>query len=207
MQNILRIAIIGPEATGKTTLTQSLNRYFQDRDFVSIATEEYARKYFEQKKLPADHVLSAKQMREVMKGQREAEQKAVASIHASRGVVWIDASTVHGPLYAGMKHHTPKGETKSVLAFDLYDVDQEVMDYGRKGSYDAFILCMPHQDLGWQNDGLRSMPELADRIAFAEACAAFVERFYPYAPVIAIDAGSWQEREVQTFGQIKDWFQ
>jgi nicotinamide riboside kinase len=231
MANILCIAIIGPEATGKTTLADKLYRHFQGYDFASMKTEEYARRYFEERKLPADHRLNVKEMREVMQGQRAAEDAAAAGIQSERGVIWIDAGTVHGPLYAGMKYKADNGLSKSIkdlekptskakgeagslghspnddttLYFDLYGTDKEVMDYARKAGYDAFLLCMPHKSLGWKEDGVRSMPKLADRRRFADACGAFVERYYPHAPLVSVDAGSWKEREKQAIKIIDEW--
>lgn len=187
----LKIAIIGPEASGKTELAKALNAAFQGQEFQSVMTEEFARDYFAREKLPADHALTLEQMREVMKGQRAVEDAAAEGITAERGVIWIDASAIHGPLYAGMKMKDGK------LAFDLFGVDEEVMDYARKGAYDAFILCVPHESLGWQDDGMRAMPDLADRKRFSDACIAFVNRFYRHSPLVPIAGGTWGEREGQ----------
>lgn len=85
----MRIAIIGPEASGKTELAQSLALHFH-----GTATEEYARRYFAEHALPADYVLQRHEMLEVMTHQHAAEQ--------GEGLRFIDASCIHGPLYAAM---------------------------------------------------------------------------------------------------------
>lgn len=181
----MKIAIIGPEYTGKTTLANTLAKHFD-----GTATEEYARHYFKAKKLPADHVLSAAEMYEVMAGQRAAEQ--------GEGLRFIDASCIHGALYAAMK------ENSESLWFDYASVDAKVMDYATGGKYDAIILCRPHVELEWENDGLRAMPNLITRHAFAEACHAFVTHHYGQKPVIVIDEGNWQARETQAFEAVKE---
>lgn len=129
-------------------------------------------------------------MREVMHGQQAAEQ--------GEGLRFIDASTIHGPLYAAMTC-----DTAGSLAFDFKAVDAEIMDYAANGGYDAFILCQPHAALGWVDDGMRAMPKLADRHAFSHSCAAFVATYYAEKPCIVIDAGTWSAREEQAIKETK----
>ncbi len=194
MAEVLRIAVIGPEASGKTELVKALNAAFQGQDFQSVATEEFARIYFANNGLPADYVLGIEEMRDVMRGQRALEDEAAVSITAERGVIWVDAATVHGPLYMGMK------QKDGAIAFDLFGVDEEVMDYARKGGYDAFMLCVPHEALGWQDDGMRSMSDIADRKRFSDACITFTDRYYRHSPLVPIDGATWKEREEQAIG-------
>ncbi len=182
------IPIIGPEASGKTMLAQKLAK-----EFGGIATEEYARHYFMEKQLPADHTLSADEMCEVMEGQWQAEQ--------GEGVRFIDACVIHGPLYAAMGRNAENG-----LSFDYTAVDPRVLDYGRKGAYDAIILCRPHVLLEWEDDGQRAMPCLIDRHAFAESCYAYIAEHYSHVPVIMVDQGSWMERELHAIGALKEKF-
>ena len=179
----MRIAIIGPEASGKTELAK-----FLASTLGGVATEEYARAYFADRKLPADHILSTQEMRDVMRGQRAAEQ--------GQGLLFIDASTIHGPLYASMER---RGES---LSFDG-PVDAEVMDYATSGGYDGFVLCQPHAALEWMDDGMRSMPDLKDRHAFAGACHAFVAKHYAGKPCMIVDADSWNAREAQATEKLK----
>lgn len=191
MADVLRIAVIGPEASGKTELVKALNVAFQGREFQSVATDEFARIYFANNNLPADYVLGIEEMRDVMRGQRALEDAAIAEITTERGVLWVDASTVHGPLFMGMKREA------GGIAFDLFGVDEEVMDYASKGGYDAFMLCVPHEALGWQDDGMRSMPDIADRKRFSDACITFTDKFYRHAPLVPIAGVTWKEREEQ----------
>lgn len=196
MPDVLRIAIIGPEASGKTELAKKLAAHFGAGGLTSIATEEFARLYFADKKLAADHVLTVDEMREVMQGQRLMESRAASRITADRGIVWIDASTINGPLYSGMK--IANGE----LTFDLYGVDPEVMDYAAHSGYDAFVLCEPHENLPWVDDGMRAMPELAHRRKFASGCKTFAGMYYRSAPVITVDAATWEMREKQAIDAL-----
>lgn len=181
----LRIAIIGPEASGKTELAA-----FLARNFGGTATEEYARRYFAQRALSADYVLDTDEMREVMQGQHMAEQ--------GQGVRFIDASCIHGPLYAAMH------ETDESLHFDFSGIDPKIMDYATHGGYDAFVLCRPHEALGWSDDGMRAMPKLSHRNAFADACAAFVATHYADKPCIVVDETSWSLRETQANNHVKE---
>lgn len=194
MAKSFRIAIIGPEASGKTELTK-----FLAKQFSGLATEEYARIYFAEKKLPAQHVLSLSEMRDVMHGQRLLE---LAAITQKAETVFIDASTIHGPLYAGMRR-----DANGKLAFDYASVDTDVMLFATKGGYDAFIICVPHVELGWEDDGMRSMPELADRTQFAVACLAFVSEYYTEKPYMIINANTWAAREEQAVEAIKSALQ
>ena len=180
-----KIAIIGPEASGKTTLARVLAKKFHGR-----ATDEYARIYFAENHLAADHVLSVEEMRELMAGQAAAEE--------GEGLIFVDASTIHGPLYASMS--TIGGR----LWFQLGSVDPEVMDYATKARYDAFIICRPHAALEWVDDGMRAMPDIGNRREFAEACEDFVRTHYPRARIISVDAGSWEIREAQAIRGIKE---
>lgn len=184
MPQALRVAIIGPEASGKTELAK-----FLAATFGGAATEEYARRYFAERKLPADYALSAAEMREVMQGQRELEQ--------GNGLLFIDASTIHGPLYAALTRKT------GAMQFDYTAVDAEVMALAASAGYDAIIICYPHSKLGWVDDGMRSMPDLNDRAAFAHACEVFVAEHYADTTCMKVDAGSWPERELQAIENMK----
>lgn len=183
MPKALRIAIIGPEASGKTELAK-----FLAEKFGGTATEEYARIYFATHQLPADHELSASEMRDVMRGQSELEQ--------GQGLLMIDASCIHGAVYSAL-------ERREALLFDYAAVDAEVMAYAIGGDYDAIILCQPHAALEWVDDGMRAMPELEDRHAFAASCHEFISQHYASVPVIMIDGGSWEARERQAIEKLK----
>lgn len=185
MINAQRIAIIGPEAAGKTELAALLARHFG-----GTATEEYARRYFAEHNLPANHVLSTAEMQEVMRHQHLLEQ--------GEGLRFIDASCIHGPLYSALTQAADGG-----IAFDFTGVERKIMDYAVQGGYDAFILCQPHESLEWEDDGMRSMPELRDRERFADACLAFIGQHHPSAPVIVVDAGTWDDRQQQAIIGLK----
>lgn len=180
-----RIAIIGPEASGKTELAQSLALHFH-----GTATEEYARRYFAEHALPADYVLQRHEMLEVMTQQHAAEQ--------GEGLRFIDASCIHGPLYAAMMQ-----DVRNKLAFDFSTVSPKIMDYAVQGGYDAFVLCRPHAELPWTDDGMRAMPDLAERDAFADACSAFIGQHYADKPCIVVDAATWEARDKQAIAGLK----
>lgn len=184
----LRIAIIGPESSGKTELAKALEKVFPD----TLATEEFARLYFAERKLPADHALTSEEMHAVMAGQLRLEQTVASQ------VAWIDASTVHGPLYFSMRRNGQGG-----LTFDFAKGEPELLDYARQAGYDAFILCWPHAELAWQDDGMRAMPEMADRVCFAKACQDFVQAHFPAVPVIHVDAATWDGRLQQAVTALK----
>jgi nicotinamide riboside kinase len=185
VQESFKIAIIGPEASGKTELAAALARQFG-----GVATEEYARRYFAEYALPADYVLSRIEMYAVMTHQSAAEQ--------GEGLRFIDASCIHGPLYAAMQTR------ETGLHFDFNDIDPKIMDYALQGGYDALILCRPHEALGWVDDGMRAMPEYADRVAFADACAAFVATHFADKPCIVVNAESWEARMAQATKKVTE---
>lgn len=181
----MRIAIVGPEASGKTELAQSLALHFH-----GSATEEYARRYFAEHALPADYALSCIEMLDVMTQQHAIEQ--------GDGLRFIDASCVHGPLYSAMTQ-----DAHGKLAFDFAEIHPKIMDYAANGGYDAFILCRPHAELAWIDDGMRAMPDLADRDAFADACSAFIGQHYADKPCIVVDAATWEARAQQAIAGLK----
>ncbi len=67
MKLIIKITIIGPESTGKTTLTQQLAHHYQ-----TSWVREYARSYIENLNRPYEE----SDLVEMAKGQIEAERQA-----------------------------------------------------------------------------------------------------------------------------------
>lgn len=185
---MLRIAIIGPESSGKTELAKALESSFPE----TLATEEFARRYFDLHQLPADYALSREEMLAVMAGQLQTEQMVTGKCAA-----WIDASTLHGPLYFTMAR-----DGQGALTF-APNQEPEMLDYAKQAGYDAFILCWPHAELTWQDDGMRAMPALEDRVCFAKACAELVQEEFPRTPLIHVDAAGWTERLQQAKEAVK----
>lgn len=187
METTRRVAIIGPEATGKTLLAAELARAFN-----GVATPEFAREYFTTRKLNGNHQLSRAEMEEVMQGQANVEAGASARL------VLVDASCFHGIIYSAMYRG---GDGK--LHFDLADVSRKVMDYAHQGRYDGFILCWPDADLPWEDDPLRGLPDLQDRMHLADACYWVRRMLFPAAFCVDVRGNNWHKRTKAAIDGLK----
>lgn len=135
---IKRIVIIGPESTGKSTLTSGLARYFD-----TVFVPEYARGYLEQLSRPyneSDLLLIAK-------GQVALEEeKALA---ARNGLLFCDTDL----------------QVMKVWMEDKYNrCDNWVLEQIACRKYDLYLLT--DIDMEWQDDPLREHPEPEMRAYF-----------------------------------------
>ena len=121
-----RIAIIGPESTGKTWLAHKLSTHYKTK-----MVEEYARIYFDGKEYSYD----ADILVEIAKGQLKIEN---ATARKSEGVIFCDTDFIVMKIWA-----------KVVFGFVPEWIDKQVT----KHVYDLYLLCYP--DLNWEPDSLR----------------------------------------------------
>lgn len=124
-----RIAITGPESTGKTWLAHELaSRYGTNM------VHEHAREYFHGR----EYVYNSEDLIAIAKGQLENEE-SIATI--SRNIIFCDTDIVAVKIWA-----------KVVFG----DVPEWIEKQIRGHVYDLYILCYP--DLKWQPDPLRNNP-------------------------------------------------
>lgn len=126
---ISKIAVTGPESSGKSVITQQLANHFKEP-----ATTEYARHYLELLGRPYtfEDVLC------IAKGQLAEEKKLLSS---ARHFLFCDTDLV--VIYVWMK-------------FKYENIHPWVTEQLKKKPYDLHLLMAP--DLPWQPDPLREHP-------------------------------------------------
>ncbi len=124
-----RIAIIGPESTGKTRLAQNLSAHYKTK-----MVEEYARMYFDGREYRYD----ADVLVEIAKGQLKIENDIART---SKDTIFCDTDFIVMKIWA-----------KVVFGFVPEWIEKQIS----KHVYNLYLLCYP--DLEWEPDPLRSNP-------------------------------------------------
>ncbi|WP_375580929.1 ATP-binding protein [Marivirga tractuosa] len=130
-----KIAIIGPESTGKSTLTKRLADHFKE-PFVP----EYGRKYLEE--TAAQYEKS--DLLKISEGMIDAEKKAAKNANQ---FLFCDTDLIMMKVWYEVKY----GECHS---FILEKLEQKPYDY--------YFLCTP--DLPWEADPLRENPNIREEL-------------------------------------------
>lgn len=131
-KSIIRIAIVGPESTGKTTLTEQLATHFN-----TAFVPEYARSYMESLNRPYDinDIIS------IAKGQLLSEQTIEKTILAN-GLLIYDTNLLVTKIWAEFKYgYCPEWITSNL----------------HLEKYTLHLLTKP--DIVWETDPLREHPE------------------------------------------------
>lgn len=145
-----KIVIIGPESTGKSTLSEQLAAHYQ-----TLWCPEYAREYLltHDKKYNYDDLLT------IAKGQIELEEKKIQLAISN----WQSAkphsplSTPHSPLFIDTDMYVMKVWCEFVFG----KCHRFILDQIVEREYDLYLLC--HVDLPWVKDELREYPDLETR--------------------------------------------
>ncbi len=144
---ILRIAIIGPESTGKSTLASALAKHYRSK-----WAPEYARAYLEK----LDRPYNQSDLIEIARGQIEKEEKAIIN---ARDFVFFDTNL----------------EVIKVWSKYIYDsIPDPILHWHKARHYDAYLLT--DIDLPWTFDPLREHPEASDRQAIMEMYRQICEK-------------------------------
>lgn len=130
-----KIAIIGPESTGKSTLAKGLAEYFQE-PFVP----EYGRKYLEEN--GSEYVMS--DLLKISKGMLQEEQEQAKN---ARQFLFCDTDLIMMKVWYEVKY----GECHPF-----------VLDKLSQKPYDFYFLCAP--DLPWEADPLRENPNIREEL-------------------------------------------
>ena len=159
MQKPKRIAILGPESTGKSTLAAALADYFHEP-----LVPEVAREYLE--KLPRSYAFEDLLQIGVQQMQLEDKLAGEAKSH-----LFCDT------------------DLRVIQVWSLHrfgKIDPWVLEELERRTYDLILLCAP--DLPWRADPLREYPELEIREQFFEQYLQLTKRSgFPYQ-IIAGDA-------------------
>ncbi len=132
--SILRVAVTGPESSGKSDLTVHLAAYF-DTSFAA----EYARGYLQER----GGAYEIDDLQAILKGQMAAESEALAS---AKNVCFFDTDALVIKVWA---------------AFRFGTVPDAIAQVSLSERYDYYLLCKP--DLPWVPDALRESPDQKER--------------------------------------------
>ena len=130
----VKIAITGPESSGKTTLAKSLNNYYKN----SIMVHEFAREYLKSIKRQYNY----NDLLDIAKGQKKRE--IIASNTKSQ--IIISDTTL---------------QVIKIWSFDKFNkCDNWILQ--QKENYTHYLLCKP--DIPWEPDPFRENPIDRDRL-------------------------------------------
>jgi NadR type nicotinamide-nucleotide adenylyltransferase len=143
-----KIAIIGPESTGKSSLCQRLAAHYKTE-----WCPEYAREYL----LKHGMNYSYDDLLTIAKGQVDLEEKYQSLVVSRESLVHSPLATRHSLLFIDTDMYVMKVWSEFVFGkCHRYILDQIV---NRK--YDLYLLC--NIDLPWVKDKLREYPDPATR--------------------------------------------
>ena len=149
-QQLKKIVIIGPESTGKSTLSQLLAEHY-----ATEWCEEYAREYL----LTHGTEYSYDDLLTIAKGQLALEEKyALLTVNRSPSTESDKRSTVNGKLlFIDTDMYVMKVWCEYVFGKCHPYIEEQIAE--RK--YDLYLLC--NIDLPWVKDELREYPDEAPR--------------------------------------------
>lgn len=148
---MFKVAIVGAEATGKSTLAENLAKYYQ-----SIWVPEYAREYLTRlsRKYTFDDILA------IAQGQNQLISESIAK-NPSMSIIFFDTELLVTHIwceYVFGKHHSWIAENLAKQNFDLY------------------LLC--NTDLPWEYDVLREQPSLEKRKEIHSLYEFYLQKFH-----------------------------
>jgi NadR type nicotinamide-nucleotide adenylyltransferase len=146
MEDIRRIVVIGPESTGKSTLSVALAAQYR-----TLWVPEYARAFLEEQ----DGAYTEADLLTIAQGQVQAEDEAAA--HAN-GVLIADTDLY--VLKVWSEHRYGR-------------CDRWILDQIARRKYDLYLLT--YIDIPWQDDPLREHPEPEMRHYFYEVYKDIVQ--------------------------------
>jgi NadR type nicotinamide-nucleotide adenylyltransferase len=134
-EGIIRIAIVGPESTGKSTLAVQLAEYYN-----TTYAPEYAREYIDKLNRP----YTFEDITEISKGQIEQEDKAAAK---ANHLLFCDTNLLVTKIWAEHKYgHCPEW----------------ILNEIKSRKYSLYLLC--NIDIPWEADPQREHPHLREHL-------------------------------------------
>ena len=135
MPQVRKVVIIGPESTGKSTLSEQLAKHYQTR-----WVPEYAREYLTNLNRPYDYEDL------LIIAQKQLEQEDKISAVCTSPVMFVDTD-----MYV----------LKVWCEFVFGKCHSFILDQIVKRNYDSYLLC--DTDLPWVADALREYPDIENR--------------------------------------------
>ncbi|MEE4256864.1 MAG: ATP-binding protein [Bacteroidales bacterium] len=135
MFRILRVAVTGPESTGKSELAEALAKHFN-----TVWVPEYSREYLESIKRPYTYM-------DILAIARRQFEKEGEMIRQASKMIFCDTEFIVTKIWCDEKF----GKCHPWIL--------EMID---KVPYDLYLLC--DTDLPWESDPLRENPDDRDRL-------------------------------------------
>jgi NadR type nicotinamide-nucleotide adenylyltransferase len=135
MSRILRVAVTGPESTGKSELAQALAKHFG-----TVWVPEYSREYLDTLKRPYNYI----DIFAIARGQYEKEQEMLGE---AKRVIFCDTEFIVNKIWCDEKYGK---------------CHPWIVEMIEKHPYDFYLLC--NTDLPWEPDPLRENPHDRDRL-------------------------------------------
>jgi len=174
MQKPKRIAIVGPESTGKSTLAAALAAYFQEP-----WVPEVAREYLEK----LDRPYAYEDLHQIGRQQMQLEDKL-----AGEAKSYLFCDTDLRVIRVWSQHRYGK-------------VDPWVLEEIARRTYDLILLCAT--DLPWKADPLREHPDLEMRQQFFEIYQQLSQASgFPWV-LISGDTAQRLSTAIQAVGSLK----
>lgn len=131
---IIKIAMFGPESTGKTTLSKELAQHFD-----TVWIPEFARDYLQEKLDKTGEICVVEDLLPIAIGQTKIENE---SLELANTYLFCDTNLL----------------VTKVFSEIYYNYCDPILDKAaRKHKYDLFFLT--NVDVPWEDDGLRDSPE------------------------------------------------
>ena len=139
---LIKIVVIGPESTGKSTLCEQLAQHYN-----TTWVREYAREYL----IDNGNEYTLSDLHKIAAGQLAAEDRAVKEITNH------ESPTEKSMLFIDTDFQVIKVWSELVFNSCSNDILNEIVNR----SYDLYLLCEP--DIPWVKDELREYPDLITR--------------------------------------------
>lgn len=174
----LKVAVVGPESSGKTTLCTDLSEHYD-----SVMVEEYGRKHTEGMDIftelyPDDFKIIADEHRaNILEGNILAEK-------IKSKYIFIDTEAIVTRTFLYMYSDLINWSEPITSAVEYIDeiIDlQNLKTYDGRGSTNIDLYLLTYPDLDWVDDGTRDFSEFKDRIrSFDNIKAKLDVRGYKY---------------------------
>ena len=158
MTRPLKIAITGPESTGKSTLAEGLASHYN-----TLWVPEFAREYINQLNRPYNQ----NDILEIAKGQIKNESFLFSQI---KNFLFCDTELMVTKIWSEVKYNS---------------CDPWIMEKIAQNHYDLFLLC--NIDLPWADDPQREHPHMR-KLLFDLYLNEITKRELPFVIISGIDA-------------------
>jgi len=159
---ILKIAITGPESTGKSQLAEELAEHYK-----TVFVPEYARGYIDR----LDRPYNREDILEIARGQIREEERGIK--RATR-LLFCDTELIVTKIWSEVKYGI---------------CDSWILEKIEENKYDLFLLC--NIDLSWEEDPQREHPHMREKL-FQLYHEELTERGFPFGIVSGIGSDRLQ---------------